>query len=1637
MENKLGILTNTYFSTENGKFKTLDYLDNMQGKNVKKQLNIDLSLNSKNLLLPVRITNIDIYNLFYSKTDLYFNLYEKDILLDNIINFFHNENFFNRDKIIFTPFTFLIKGKVFKQKDLNNILEEIDTNDDCIKFIDKMLSMILDGIIGEIQSIYGFENLEDLNLGIIEYNKYMDLKDKFLIYNRLKTFLNKDDKSQFIKMYLEEIIDKINVHGHNLSKLPININKVIKLAKEHNIELNMFNVETYKTLLNNVEKVKDVYIKFNQILIQNIINNAKNNKEYSLILSNNSTKFIVNNIFRQIINKYPNVFLEEKFNHIIFYKYTIESMIAIELNTDIINNKIIDGISKYIEKKIDEIFINEIKESVNLNDLYIFPIETEIALRYKMNINDFEKLVIKETKNNLSLDDYVFDLDILKIIWPTLSNIDVILEAKKILKQINLNSNLHEEIFLVPLENPKEPINFPLKIYRAPLEMLIVHFLNETKNLNIVVENIEKTYFNINIPKDISKLNDILIKYTNKIDIYNFENIVSKIRNEFLKTNKFKKEIIFEKKLNPELLQYIHSFSKMENSELIYLLNKILSDNIFEYDVFNKIITYKYPLEALLCIKLNIPINDELFGKLNVFPPIFVLEKAKENTSTLAQINVNIIKEINMFLSTFNKYPVTKFIKILDLKTVKVTENFRNNVRTILSKINTSKTEITYRPSEEEVIFKLLKYKHNLAQLIKSEILLVGIKSNLNDHIDKINRLYLQSGLNINNIEREVALEKQRKNYDSLLEEKIFESKNYILNATLVLFMCMDKNVLWFKAQSIETKYKILLDIIDNGLDKKYIPEYLNDYETFKNYLYNVFFKFICNTVIDEKIQKYNFNYKSPKAVFLNVRNLKDTTIEIVNDRPIVKKTLDQIIINKTIGTNDLSLDTNTNILRYNSVILDYNVDNLYTSENDFIYSKGEKYFYSELMYIMPNNMIINESSTKHMQYYIDGLSYFAKDIVPVYEFIFLNINHDIKKLNKEILIQYDYKIEEEKIIEDEKVIDQKIILDHLNNNDFSKINHLYIFENLEDDIKEFLKSCIILPDFEYINNLKRIFKDLIFYPETEFKNEILYKERLSNIHYIEGLFKENYGNINHFCKDLEYILYNFHNKDYMKNINDYFSYTFEDDKRIMKVKLEKLYTIEEIKLINDFNFLQDYGIYKIEFNPYELYKVGESSKRFNNLKQEYFTLCNLFIDTMDFEEPINSFEIFKSITSFLNKLNMPIHLSFENKIIFESNKIELENEIIKTVLVTEKRMDKFLNYIIQSLESRLTIDPCFFQIFYDSYKKYVNINHNLIVIDINDKVNVDVIYKLFSLSFFAPIKFVLNDIDDIDEYTITLEALYTNIKIYLKKDKTLNNEIFNSLNSKIVEINNYEEYENVDIKLKNQDKLLSKFVKKCTYKNIKPLLDEYYKVELKYESNIKILEEEIKIKLLELEKNIFDNITEFEEYKNILDLQKNYVTDIEFNDFIKTLNSDFKNKKNYFLNKNLNNIQTKQLVYLFKIIISRLNNEQVLEAERSRICRFILFYHNIKMIDTKEKSEIRNKFFNRLVKKFIFLNNVNDSKTKIQNIYFKDELLIISKSNINLLLKKENEIYLNGGHYETEMSNYIKKLTLKSLFNS
>ena len=386
MDKKLDILVSAYFSTDNGKFKTLDYLENIKGKHIKNQLISDLSQIFKNNseekminLLQVTTSNNELFNIFKLKTDLYFDLHEKDILFENINNFFHDENFFNRDKIIFKPYDYLIQGKVFRQKDLNNILEELYTNDDCNKFIDKMLILILNGMIGELLSVYGFDDLEGLNLGIGDYNEFMSIQDKFIIYNKIKLFLNKEDKSQFIKIYLEEIISKINKFGHNLSNFPFDINKIIKLANEHNIELNMFNIDTYKAILNNVEKIKYVYIKFNQIMIQNILNNAKNNKEYALILSNNNTKFIVNNIFRNILTKYPNVFLEEKFKHIIFHKYTIESMIAIELQTDIINKKLIDGISEHIKLKIDESVISNIKESVTLNDLYIYPIETEIA----------------------------------------------------------------------------------------------------------------------------------------------------------------------------------------------------------------------------------------------------------------------------------------------------------------------------------------------------------------------------------------------------------------------------------------------------------------------------------------------------------------------------------------------------------------------------------------------------------------------------------------------------------------------------------------------------------------------------------------------------------------------------------------------------------------------------------------------------------------------------------------------------------------------------------------------------------------------------------------------------------------------------------------------------------------------------------------------------------------------------------------------------------------------------------------------------------------------------------------------------------------------------------------------------------
>jgi len=213
--------------------------------------------------------------------------------------------------------------------------------------------------------------------------------------------------------------------------------------------------------------------------------------------------------------------------------------------------------------------------------------------------------------------------------------------------------------------------------------------------------------------------------------------------------------------------------------------------------VIDKIIVYENPLEALLCFILDIPMNDE-FKKLKIYPTIHLLEKAKENTSSLSEINLNLIKEISKFLSTFNHTPVKKFLEVLNFRKFNVTEILRNNVRNELEKVISNKNEITYQPTENEVINQILyKKKYFIETLINEEISSVNhLNENLKSHVENIQRKYEHSSININLLEREIAIEKGKKDYKNKLEEKIFLSNNYLLNTTFILFMCWDKNLI-------------------------------------------------------------------------------------------------------------------------------------------------------------------------------------------------------------------------------------------------------------------------------------------------------------------------------------------------------------------------------------------------------------------------------------------------------------------------------------------------------------------------------------------------------------------------------------------------------------------------------------------------------------------------------------------------------------------------------------------------------------------------------------------------------------------------------------------------------------------------
>jgi hypothetical protein len=373
-----------------------------------------------------------------------------------------------------------------------------------------------------------------------------------IFYNIYNLFVCKQLKLYYPKS--KNNIKKLKDLTFNKNSIKINLNilndillyllniNVIILNKYHiKKEISSLSLVEDTNLINSFKKLNNIKVYYDEAL--NNLSDVLYIKKYKK--HNNSLTF------KQLNNKiliYNNIKSLQRYNEI-YYN------IINEIN--IINNKLLNSnISNY-----------------NYNDIRYIRIFNNYSFIQGGRIYNKLQLLDKQSRNNILINN----LPIISLDFKN-SHINILYNL------LNINSN-DEDLYNFNL------YNLPDKISRKINKLIILILLN-TKNINIMLNKLQKLIINIFIEEN--------------VNIYNYFNIVNKDFNNYLKpliNGIIDKHHIIKKFFNSKislLLQFI------ESEIIINTMLDLLNDNIISLSIHDELIVpYKYKDVAIEYINKN------------------------------------------------------------------------------------------------------------------------------------------------------------------------------------------------------------------------------------------------------------------------------------------------------------------------------------------------------------------------------------------------------------------------------------------------------------------------------------------------------------------------------------------------------------------------------------------------------------------------------------------------------------------------------------------------------------------------------------------------------------------------------------------------------------------------------------------------------------------------------------------------------------------------------------------------------------------------------------------------------------------------------------------------------------------------
>ena len=1097
----------------------------------------------------------------------------KDIYIQNISNDYINsvvakiKNEFNYTNKYYYNLIYIKVNEAYKYI-LNNLPNNEIPLNEIINLRNTEINKSQKDIINIIQNSknnYLKKNIQDDILNITsDINYFFPINN--IINDHINNFINEINKKiEIIKLK----IDEINIYNdYDLISAKFLLEKNIN---EQNIKdgYNMINKATFIDLQNNEH----------QNLINDIFKNDKNELNKNIINSLNNINENNNNNFGKEKEKYIQI-LKDKL---------IKEFDTKEKLEEKINKIFTEGL---IDNSITENYISKINELIN-------SILNKIKAHITNEVNRLTNEMTSYSNNYTFIQKRLYDYKpvIYEKVYTSLTKVVT-----------NFNVQIMEKFYKNYIQ---KGLNDFGSYFNNNTNFNIIQFINITINLNDVMNKEIKQLtedYNYTVIQKIEFLYQKKLK--NLDNIFNFENIKSKINNE---------------------TDYIY------NSLLLPILKKEATYNynyqgVSYYDLSESIIN---DIDNNIQEKCN---NIELIMKnmegnayqINDFPQADFI---KDKDGIIESIK----SQFNNFSLIYIQYEKNKFNNIISNI---ILDNFENILNDFIPSFDVDFFDRILKFNEIQkinILYDNLKYSFN--QTITYYLFLVS--SNINQTL-LLPKKIKEEILTLNNFEN-VLVEKQNQilsSIDNKLSKNFEEIKNYLIKkyiddikSDIILDLKLDQrisqifdDILINNSKKYEAKY---ISLIEKYVKNPFINEYTNilnkatnnmkNYisslkERINNELSNIFLLDIDNILndINNKINNTyisinNFNtyldtFKISNEVINFFDNFGDDIIFIKYDD-----------LNNLLNKESSTLVINNLDFYLNEFINEYSIDNF----QYFVTQKKKNFtfYFNEFLNIFENYGTNRENYTKNLE---KEMSNFNNEINNNYN---TNVDISFTELGNASLIMQEF-IKKLELFE--------FFENSINNNIKEKNNEYecskYILYNNYNNTKNSNYTLLI----EKLNELRN--HSLLYYSEA---NSIYQKMRTE--------LNNNINMLNSFIKICENITYDIINAYYLEIKNKYepINKTFSNEEEYIIIPKYTYYEIDknfdfetEVKnyYINniftlDFNYEQNNN----KINPYITAKI------INNINPKIFNIDFYFSsgqkDKIGRKININ----FNNIKSFIN----------------------------------------------------------------------------------------------------------------------------------------------------------------------------------------------------------------------------------------------------------------------------------------------------------------------------------------------------------------------------------------------------------------